>query len=89
MRIPAMFLGSVTVPIGLLFVFGIGALAANQYFENPTVWLWLGAGSLVVSGLLFFYIGFQAKVPIWLQLPILNSPRVYITKGDTEGPKKK
>jgi len=76
-------------PVGLLFVFGIGALAANQYFENPTVWLWLGAGSLVVSGLLFFYIGFQAKVPIWLQLPILNSPRVYITKGDTEGPKKK
>jgi len=76
-------------PVGLLLVFGIGASASSEYLENSTVWFWAGIGSMVLAGLLFFYIGFQAKVPMWLQLPIFNSPRVYISKGDHKGPKKK
>jgi hypothetical protein len=70
-------------PVGLLLIFGIGGLVYSKYSSDPTLWNWLGAGSLVLSTLLFFYIGLQAKVPIWLQLPILNSPRLYISKGDT------
>jgi len=80
-------------PVGLLLVFGIGAVAGCKYLDNTILWFQIGIGSLVLSTILFFYIGFQAKVPIWLQLPILNSPRLYISKGDTKNsrraPKKK
>jgi hypothetical protein len=70
-------------PVGLLLIFGIGALVYSKYSSDPTLWNWIGIGSLIFSTVLFFYIGFQAKVPIWLQLPMLKSPRFYISKGDT------
>ena len=80
-------------PVGLVFVLGIGAVSAKNYLPNPDAWFWGGIAAIVVTGLLFFYIGFQAKVPMWLQLPILNSPRVYISKnkkrpGETDYKKK-
>ena len=75
-------------PVGLLLVFGISAASASDYTNDPSLWLWVGIGSMVLSGLLFFYIGFQAKAPVWLQLPILNSPRLYISKNDGKGSKK-
>jgi len=71
-------------PVGLLFVFGICAVSAGDFTNNQALWVWIGIGSIVLSGLLFFYIGFQAKVPMWLQLPILNSPRLYVSKPDAK-----
>jgi hypothetical protein len=67
-------------PVGLLLVFGIGAAAAGSTIADSVMWTWIGIGAMVLSVLLFFYVGLQAKVPIWLQLPILQSPRVYLTK---------
>jgi len=67
-------------PVGLLLVLGIGANAYGQIFGGMMTWV--GIGAIVLSVVLFFYIGFQAKVPIWLQLPILKSPRLYIRKGE-------
>jgi hypothetical protein len=75
-------------PVGLLLVFGIGALAFSNCSGDRTLWAWIGISSLVLSTLLFFYIGFQAKVAIWLQLPMFKSPRLYISKGDTKVDKK-
>jgi hypothetical protein len=72
--------------VGLLLVFGIGVFTTG-YILSSTLWYWIGIGAMALSTILFFYIGFQAKVPIWLQLPILNSPRLYLSKG--EQPKKK
>ena len=69
-------------PVGLLLVAGIGALAYGKVVERQSMWIWIGAASLVVSVGLFFLIGFRAKVAIWLQLPILYSPRAYISKGE-------
>lgn len=64
--------------IGLLLVFGIGVTAIGSL--GKTAWFWVGVGMLVLSTLLFFYIGFKAKVPMWLQLPILNSPRLHLRR---------
>ena len=75
-------------PVGLLFVFGIGAVSTAKYLGDPTLWVWIGIGSIVLAGLLFFYIGFQAKVPIWLQLPILNSPKLHLSKPKSKKNKK-
>ena len=67
-------------PVGLLLVLGIGATTFGKVVEGQSMWLGIGVGTIIVSTALFFYIGLQAKVPIWLQLPILRSPRVYLTK---------
>jgi len=67
-------------PVGLLLVLGIGANVYGQIFGGMMTWI--GVATIVLSGALFFYIGFQAKVPMWLQLPILRSPRLYVRKGD-------
>jgi hypothetical protein len=75
----AMAINKYAGPIGLLLVLGIGATAVGST-AGDAMWVWIGIGAMVLSVLLFFYIGFQAKVPIWLQLPILQSPRVYLTK---------
>ena len=52
--------------VGLLLVFGIGTLAFSKHSGDRTLWARIGISSLVVSMPLFFYIGFQVKVPIWL-----------------------
>ena len=67
-------------PVGLLLVAGIGAIAVGKTVEGQSMWVQIGISSIIVSVALFFYIGLQAKVPIWLQLPMLKSPRVYVTK---------
>lgn len=67
-------------PVGLLLVLGIGATAFGSVVEGQSMWSTIGIGAMIVSVALFFYVGLQAKVPIWLQLPILQSPRLYITK---------
>lgn len=69
-------------PVGLLLVLGIGATAAGSNVAGATMWIWIGIGAIILSVVLFFYVGFQAKVPIWLQLPILKSPRLYLTKDE-------
>jgi len=73
-------------PVGLLLFFGIAAVATGGPFGQPQ-WVTLGIGALIISLILFFYIGFQARVPIWLQLPILNSPRLYISHGEKKKPR--
>jgi hypothetical protein len=75
-------------PVGLLLCAGIGALAYGQVVKGQSMWIWIGATALVVSVGLFFLIGFRAKVAMWLQLPILNSPRLYISKGKGSNDKK-
>lgn len=67
-------------PVGLLLVLGIGANTYGQIFGGEMVWI--GIVAIVLAVGLFFYLGFQAKVPIWLQLPILNSPRLPVSKGN-------
>lgn len=76
----AMAINKYAGPVGLLLVFGIGATAYGNVYKGQFMWEWIGIGSMVLSVVLLFYIGFQAKVPIWLQLPILGSPQVYLTK---------
>jgi hypothetical protein len=90
----AMALNKYAGPVGLLLDLGIGAYVFGRVTEGQTMWLWIGIGVLVLSVLLFVYIGFRAKVPMWMQLPMLNSPRFYITKDDVSksgkpSPKKK
>lgn len=66
--------------VGLLLMLGLGATVAGQGMD--TGWMFAsGIATMVLAGLLFFYLGFQAKVPMWLQLPILGSPRAYLTKN--------
>jgi hypothetical protein len=75
-------------PVGLLLCAGIGALTYGKVVEGQSMWIWIGATTLVVCVGLFFLIGFRAKVAMWLQLPILNSPRLYISKGEGSNDKK-
>lgn len=74
--------------VGLLLCAGIGALAYGKVADDQTMWTWIGAGALIASVGLFFLIGFRAKVAMWLQLPILHSPRLYISKGEVRNKKK-
>ncbi|MDN4615328.1 hypothetical protein P5G50_12810 [Leifsonia sp. F6_8S_P_1B] len=46
---------------------------------------WAGVVLIVGCGIGFWLVGFAAKVPMWLQLPFLGSPRVY-TQGESERP---
>lgn len=75
-------------PVGLLLVFGIGAFTVGKVDDAQSMWLWIGLGSMILAGALFFYIGFQAKVPMWLQLPILQSPRLYVANKPASKKKK-
>jgi len=63
--------------VGLLLITGGGLLATGYSIENAMLF-WVGIGVTALATLLFIYIGVQAKVPMWLQLPILNSPRLYV-----------
>ena len=68
-------------PVGLLLIAGIVATTVGKTVEGQSMWLWIGNSAMIVSIVLFFYIGLQAKVPIWLQLPMLRSPRLYLNKN--------
>ena len=69
--------------VGLLLIVGGGLLVTGNAIENTPLF-WTGVGVTILAGLLFFYIGIQAKVPIWLQLPILGSPRLYVRNKPTK-----
>jgi hypothetical protein len=75
-------------PVGLLLFLGIGATAFGSTIEGQSMWAGIGVAAIVVSVLLFFYLGFKAKVDMWLQLPILNSPRLYVARKDQKKNKK-
>ena len=69
--------------VGLLLIAGGGLVVTGTQIESTTLF-WTGIGVTTLAALLFFYIGIQAKVPIWLQLPILNSPRLYVRNKPVE-----
>jgi hypothetical protein len=75
----AMAVNKYAGPLGLLLVFGLGA-SSYGISQGHVMWTWIGIGAMLLSTILLFYVGLKAKVPIWLQLPILYSPRFYITK---------
>ncbi len=71
--------------VGILLFLGIASFVMGEVL-GLGLWLWLGVGASILAVILFFYLGFQAKVPIWLQLPILSSPRLYIRRGAQSTP---
>lgn len=71
--------------VGFGLVLGIGlvtALPTVDAFEVLGPWriplIWVGAGLIVLSGLGFWALGRAAGVPMWLQAPVVGSPRVYV-----------
>ncbi len=80
--------------IGFFFTAGFASLVFGS-LNSSTIgvavdpWrpllFWGGIGLLVLAGLSYFVIGWIAKVPIWLQLPIFKSPRLYI-RGSSKKP---
>ena len=74
--------------VGLLLITGGGLMVTGSSIENSTLF-WTGIGVTALAALLFVYIGVQAKVPMWLQLPILNSPRLYVRNKPTDKNKSK
>jgi hypothetical protein len=65
--------------IGLLFFLGLATAVCGI-----AVGFWLVVVGWVVTalaGLGFWLIGWRAHVPMWLQLPILYSPRFSVTRG--------
>lgn len=41
---------------------------------------WGGLAVFVLGGAGYFYLGNLSKVPMWLQLPIIGSPRFYLSR---------
>ncbi|WP_354566681.1 hypothetical protein [Glaciihabitans sp. UYNi722] len=66
---------------GALLIVGMALGVTGQLMEIWT-WFWIGAGIDALCVLVFFYLGFLAKVPMWLQLPIIGSPRFYLSHGE-------
>ncbi|WP_431279976.1 hypothetical protein [Leifsonia poae] len=72
--------------IGFLLIVGLFATVAGstemgQDALGP-VWsswaFWGGITMMALAVLGFFVIGWIAKVPMWLQAPVIGSPRVYV-----------
>lgn len=79
--------------IGFLLIAGMFAAAAGmteagQEMLGP-VWgpwaFWGGTTLMVLAVGGFWIIGWIAKVPMWLQAPVLGSPRAYV-RGSSENP---
>jgi hypothetical protein len=71
--------------VGFGLILGVGlftALPTLDMFEFLGAWriplIWIGAGLIVVSGVGFWLLGRAAGVPMWLQAPVVGSPRVYV-----------
>jgi hypothetical protein len=72
--------------LGLLLVATTIAEATRAFYGSWAVAaFWIGIVLLVGCGIGFWLVGFAAKVPMWLQLPFIGSPRVY-TQGESERP---
>lgn len=83
----ALAINRYAAPVAVLLLAAIGAFVYGRLVDGQGIWMLYGIAGGVLAVALFFSIGFQARVPIWLQLPMLNSPRVYLTRGDTEDAK--
>lgn len=73
-------LGTVTAVVGLM------VMLAGKYFGLQ--YAVAGVVITVVGVAVSFYLGHIANVPMWLQLPIFRSPRLYINKPTEEASKK-
>jgi hypothetical protein len=78
--------------VGFLLVVGIASTAAASVADiaeglgpawQPALF-WGGIALMALAVIGFWIIGFVAKVPMWLQLPILGSPRLVVQRGDEE-----
>jgi len=76
----AMAINKYAAPVAILLLAAIGSYTYGKLVDGQGIWMLYGIIGGIVAIALFFYIGFQAKVPIWLQLPVLGSPRLYLTK---------
>ena len=70
--------------VGLLFFLGFAGAAAGLILANVGIMV-AGFVVLVISGVGFWIIGAKSGVPMWLQLPMFGSPRLYVRgKADPE-----
>jgi hypothetical protein len=73
-------LGTMTAIVGLF-------LAATSGDFGPG-WVYLGIGLMAFGVIIIYYLAMIENVPVWLQLPIFRSPRLYINKPETKKKKK-
>jgi len=71
--------------IGLLFFVGfagltVGPIPGALLYGAVGAWAFglTGAALVVLSVLGFWRLGWKAKVPMWLQAPVIGSPRLYV-----------
>lgn len=83
----ALAINKYAAPVAVLLLAAIGSFIYGRVVDGQGVWMLYGVAGGVVAVALFFYIGLQARVPVWLQLPGLNSPRVHLTRGDPDDSK--
>jgi phosphotransferase system glucose/maltose/N-acetylglucosamine-specific IIC component len=72
--------------VGLLLVATTLAESTRAFYGSWAVAaFWVGVALLVLGVVGFWLVGSAARVPMWLQLPFIGSPRVY-TQGESERP---
>jgi hypothetical protein len=80
--------------IGFFLIVGLGCAVAGGAGgvaeELGPVWrpilLWGGIGLMVVACAGFWIIGYLAKVPMWIQAPVLGSPRLWVRRPGADEP---
>jgi hypothetical protein len=78
--------------IGFFLIVGLGSTAATSAGDVAEalgpVWqpvlFWGGIGLMALSGAGFWIIGHLAGVPMWIQAPMLGSPRLMVRRPDPE-----
>ena len=76
------FIGTALLAVSMI-VFGFGAATGDSVLAI------VGAVGIIAGGLLTWLFGYLGKVPMWLQLATISSPRLYVTKGGKDTAKKK
>jgi len=74
-------LGTVPVIVGMFVVVGGG--------EYSPVFGFIGVALMAIGVIVCFYLGNLSNVPMWLQLPIFKSPRLYINNPKNKKPRKR
>jgi hypothetical protein len=78
--------------VGALLMVGITATAVSRVGDVVDVigagWsdvlFWGGIVVMALAVAAFWIVGWVAKVPMWLQLPMLGSPRIVVRDGEEE-----
>jgi len=74
--------------VGLVFTLGFAGVVAGPFMTDAAVPFGvavtiIGTVMLVAGVAGFFVIGSKAGVPMWIQAPMLGSPRLYLSRGRT------